>query len=39
MPAVSLKDPGHVNFMLNNLRKFVTKVTNNQEMQDELMMY
>jgi hypothetical protein len=25
MPAVTLKDPGHVDFMLNNLRKFGTK--------------
>jgi hypothetical protein len=26
MPAVTLKDPGHVDFMLNNLRKFVAKL-------------
>jgi hypothetical protein len=26
MPAVALKDPGHVDFMLNNLRKYVAKV-------------
>jgi hypothetical protein len=26
MPAMTLKDPGHVDFMLNNLRKFVRKV-------------
>jgi hypothetical protein len=26
MPAVALMDPCHVDFMLNNLRKFVTKV-------------
>jgi hypothetical protein len=25
MPAVTLKDPGHVNSMLNNLRKSVVK--------------
>ena len=26
MHAMTLKDPGHVDFMLNNLRKFVNKV-------------
>jgi hypothetical protein len=26
MPAVTLKDPDHVDFKLSNLRKFMTKV-------------
>ena len=31
MPAVILKDPCHVDFMLNNLRKFVAKVKEHSE--------
>jgi hypothetical protein len=31
MPAVTLKDPGHVHFMLNNLRKFAAKVKEHSE--------
>ncbi len=31
MPAVTLKDPGDVDFMLNNLRKFVLKVKERSE--------
>jgi hypothetical protein len=31
MPTVTLKDPRHVNFMLNNLRKFVAKVKEQSE--------
>jgi hypothetical protein len=31
MPAVTLKNPGHVNFMLNNLRKYLAKVKEHSE--------
>ena len=31
MPAVTLKDPGQVDFMLNNLQKFVVKVKEHSE--------
>jgi hypothetical protein len=31
MPAVTLKDPDHIDFMLNNLRKYVAIVKEHSE--------
>jgi hypothetical protein len=31
MPSVTLKDPGHINFMLNNQQKFLAKVRKHSE--------
>jgi hypothetical protein len=39
MPEVTLKDPGHVAFMLINLRKFGTYLNEQSQTQVKLMNY